>query len=293
VVSQEELEGLDLTIWYGNAPKAASLVRCNQSTIFRRSQRCLEVFGLRLKRRQGQLALLGSSLLLQMEREIHQLARLLGQHALRLEAFPSYAKSLLSPAPPGWMLGPQEAIGIQGPLSLLRERIVDAWLTDAADDLPEPLDFPAVVWPLARQPIHLSADARHPLVGETNVTLSDLLRFPLPILPKDVLPHTGGVCADLGLGTLEVASRRYDPQSWEGRTADAVSLLYSNPLHTQTFPTLAPLATEPLLTNRLALVCRADVAEHARVQDLHCLLGLRLRHLKSHCPSLEKLILLP
>lgn len=293
VVTKEDLEGLDLLLWHGNGPKAATQLQCNQSTISRRVQRCLGTFGLRIKRRQGEWTILGPSLLLQMEREIHQLARLLGEQPLRLEGFPEGSNPLLRPPPPGWVLGPQDAIDIHRPLSLLRERIIDAWLTDAAEDLPEAFDFPAVVWPLAIQPITLMGDGGHPLAGESRVSVADVARFPLPILSESAFPRSAAICEGLGLGSLRIAMRRYDHQSWEGKTADAVTLIHTTPLNARAFPALVSLDSEPLFVNQLALVCRADVSEHARVQELHCLLKARLQQLQSHHPHLERLKLLP
>jgi len=292
VVSQDDLAALDLFLWHGSGPKAASLLRCNQSTISRRVQRCTEVFGMRLKRRQGEWVLSGRSLLLPREREIHQLARLLGQGPLRLEGFPAGAAPLVSPPPPGWSIGPLDAVGTLPPLVFLRDRVIDAWLTDSAEDLPPSLDFPARVWPLARQPVKLLAHPNHPLAGETNLTLADLLRFPVPIIPADGFPRSHAICADIGLGTVEIAKRRYDPESWEGQTADQVTLVFTTPLNARAFPSLVPLDTGPLFTNRLALVCRADVGEHAKLHDLHCLLMARLQHLQSRHPQLESLQLL-
>ncbi len=293
MVTQEDLEGLDHFLWHGSGPKAASQLRCNQSTISRRVQRCLGAFGLRLKRRQGEWTLLGSPLLLQMERELHQLARLLGQSPLRMEGFPVGANLLLKPPPPGWVLGPQDAMSVVGPLSLLRERVIDAWLTDAAHDLPTDQDFPFVVWPLANQPITLMAAADHPLAGAAGVSVSDLLRFPLPILPAQAFPRSHAICDRLGLGSLEVAIRRHDPQSWEGKTADGVTLAYTTPLNTRFFPKLIGIDCEPLFFNRIALVLREDISEQGRVQELHCLLKSRLQHLQGRLTSLERLKLIP
>ncbi|MEB3156569.1 MAG: LysR family transcriptional regulator [Cyanobacteriota bacterium] len=290
MVTLEDLAGLDLFLWHGSGPKAAALLGCNQSTISRRVQRCSEVFGLRLKRRQGEWTLTGQhDLLLMMEREIHQVARLLGQAPLRLEGFPTGALPLIKPAPPGWCVGPLDTLGTDAPLALLRDRVIDAWLTDAADDIPSSLDFPAIVWPLARQPVTLLAHGDHPLAGESHLSLGDLQRFPLPVIPAAGFPRTHAICADIGLGTVEVNKRRYDTDSWEGQTADQVSLAFTTPLNARAFPTLARLDSGPLFTNRLALVCRADVGDHPKLQELHCLLLARLQHLKSHHPELDRL----
>jgi hypothetical protein len=205
----------------------------------------------------------------------------------------SFISGVPSPeGPPGWFIGPLDAVGTTAPLALLRDRVIDAWLTDSAEDLPPSLDFPARVWPLARQPVTLLAHPNHPLASETNLTLADLLRFPAPIIPAEGFPRSHAICADIGLGTLEIAKRRYDPESWEGQTADQVTLAFTTPLNARAFPSLVPLDSGPLFTNRLALVCRSDVGEHAKLQDLHCLLMARLQHLQSRHPQLRKLQLL-
>lgn len=289
MVTQDDLAALDLFIWHGSGPRAGAQLRCNQSTISRRVQRCTEVFGLRLKRRQGEWVLSGQSLLLQMERELHQLARLYGQSPLRLEGFPAGSGLLVQPPPPGWTIGPLDAVGTVHPLALLRDRVIDAWLTDAAEDLSPSLDFPARVWPLARQPVTLLAHPSHPLARESNLILADLQRFPVPVIPADGFPRSHAICADIGLGSVEIGKRRYDPESWEGQTSDQVTLAFTTPLNARVFPSLVALDSGPLFTNGLALVCRADLSEHARLQDLHCLLLARLQHLKSRHPQLERL----
>jgi DNA-binding transcriptional LysR family regulator len=293
MVTREDLEGLDHMLWHGNGPRAAVALQCNQSTISRRVQRCLGTFGLRLRRRSGGWVIQGPSLLLQMEREIHQLARVLGQHPLRLEGFPVGSSPLLKPPPPGWAMGPHDAAGIMAPLGLLKERIIDAWLTDAADDLPQNPDFPIVVWPLAQQPITLIASAQHPLVGDTNLQISDLARFPIPIVPEESYPSSHALSAQLGLGTFHTEVRRYEPQGWEGLTGNHLTLVHTTPLNARAHPDLVALDSVPLFTNRLALVCREDLATYERLQDLHCLLKARLQYLQKAHPHLERLSLLP
>ena len=228
-----------------------------------------------------------------MEREIHQLARLLGQNPLRLEGFPVGSSLLLQPPPPGWAMGPHDAASIGGPLGLLKDRIIDAWLTDAADDLPKTPDVPLMVWRLAQQPITLLASARHPLVGEANLQFSDLARFPIPIVPEEGFPRSHALCSPLGLGTLKTDIRRYESQGWEGLTEDALTLVHTTPLNARAHPELVELNSLPLFTNGLALVCREDVAGYERVQDLYCLLKTRLQYLQRAHPHLEKLRLRP
>ncbi len=293
VVTLEDLEALDLMLWYGSGPRAAHRLHCNQSTVSRRLQRCLGSFGLRLRRREGGWVIQGNALLLQMEREIHQMARLLGRHPLRLEGFPGGSHLLLHPTPPGWAQGPNDATSVRAPLALLRDRVIDAWLTAAAEDLPAAPDCPLVVWPLAEVPIVMAADSHHPLVGEHTLTLSDLARFPIPIVPQQDFPCFHARCAELGLGTDLVTMRRYDPERWEGRTADGLTLVHTNPLNACATPqpSLVTLDSVPLFPTRLALVCRADVSVHGPVQELFCLLQTRLQHLQPRLPQLESIVL--
>ncbi|MEB3334101.1 MAG: hypothetical protein VKP70_03870 [Cyanobacteriota bacterium] len=267
-------------------------MKCNQSTISRRVQRCVDVFGLRLKRVQGEWVLSNPTRLLQMQRELHQVARLQGQQPLRLEGFPGGASLLLKPPPAGWSIGPLDAVGTLSPLALLRDRVIDAWLTDAGDDLLPLLDFPTVMWPLARQPITLLAHPEHPLAGVPHLSLEDLLHFPMPVIPAEGYPRSHAICADIGLGTVDVPKRRYDPELWEGQTADRATLVFTTPLSALGFPHLVPLDTGPLFTNRLVLVCRTDLSECPRVQDLHGLLLDRLQELLNHQPRLEGLVLI-
>lgn len=289
MVSQEDLEALDLMQWHGSGPRAAARLHCNQSTVSRRLQRCLASFGLRLRRREGGWVIQGNALLLQMEREIHQLARLLGRHPLRLEGFPGGGHLLLDPTPPGWVQGPNDATSVRAPLALLRDRVIDAWLTSAAEDLPAAPDCSLVVWPLAEVPIVMAADPHHPLVEEHTLTVSDLARFPIPIVPQQDFPCFHARCAELGLGTDLVTNRRYDPERWEGRTADGLSLVHTTALNACATPSLVTLDSVPLFPTRLALVCRAEVSEHVLVQELFCLLKTRLVHLQSRLPQLEPL----
>ena len=90
MVGVEELASLDFVLWRRTGKQAASALGCNQSTISRRLGRCLQVFQLKMRRISNEWDL-PFSLLLQMERELHQQCRLLGHLPLRLEACPRRA----------------------------------------------------------------------------------------------------------------------------------------------------------------------------------------------------------
>jgi hypothetical protein len=280
MVSLEELTALDLQIWLRTGKNAARAARCNQSTICRRVDRTLRGFGLRLRRRQGEWHLKGTSLLLAMERELHQLARFLGHEPLRLEVGPLMAPLLASSAPSGWLLGRPDTVGMARPLQFLRDRVIDAWLIDDTVDLPPPEDPEIARFDLFRYPLWLAGAPGHPLDGVRGVSLDDLRRFPVPQLPPDLFPNTALHFADLGLsGPLQLA-RCYDPADWEGRTADGAALTYANPFNLAQHPNLRPVAADPLLSNGVSLVVRRDRVDQPSILALrnHCLDRLLAMH---------------
>lgn len=140
LVTEEELEALDFTIWWRTGQRAALALNCNQSTISRRVRSCLQVFGLQLERCGGEWELLGDSQLLALERQVHQLLRLIRGGPLRLEASDRAGPLLARPAPPGWITGCFDHVGMARPLQLLRERVIDVWLASDQSGLPDPDD---------------------------------------------------------------------------------------------------------------------------------------------------------
>ena len=84
MVTEEQLTALDLTIWLGSTEQAADVDYTNQSTISRRNQKVLKQFGIQLKRSESMLVVCGDLQLLDLERQVHQLARLKHRKRLRL-----------------------------------------------------------------------------------------------------------------------------------------------------------------------------------------------------------------
>jgi len=84
MVTEEQLEALDLLIWLGNGKLAGERQYCNPSSVSRRIASCLEILGVSLERRHGQYLLSESKDYLLLERELHQLLRLRAGARLRL-----------------------------------------------------------------------------------------------------------------------------------------------------------------------------------------------------------------
>ena len=162
MVTVETLEALDLLIWLGSGVLAGDRARCNQSTVSRRVSQAESNLGLKLQRRGGQWHLSGNSLLVRMEREVHQLNRIHGHRPLRLQA-PAWSQDhLLRPLPKNWIINPSDAPGSPHHcLDLLKERVVDACLA-TLPERPSSDDHRFTCFDLYRSPIHLVtlADSR-------------------------------------------------------------------------------------------------------------------------------------
>lgn len=129
MVSLEQLEAVDLLLWLGTTERAAQLARTNQSTVSRRSRAGLQTLGINLLRCGDGWSFRGDTRLLELERIVHQRARWLGRHPLRLQV-PFWTRSAaLRCLPAGWCANPIAATPVcQNPVQLLRERVIDACL---------------------------------------------------------------------------------------------------------------------------------------------------------------------
>ena len=281
MLSKEELAAVDLLIWQRTGALAARLSGCNQSTISRRLARATDVFGMRLRRIQGEWNSWGCDGLLALERQLHQLGRLLGHGPLRLEVAPYLGPFLASPPPPGWVLGPMDHVGVQRPLQLIRDRVIEAWVTDNLLELDDQLisGEELDVFPLVRFAVWLVGDRGHPLIGAGRLSVADRRSFPSLRIPEAQLPRCSALFDAMGLGTVPVTMRRYHPSLWEGRGREARALLYGTPFNCHLHPRLVTIEPEPLLWNTVVLICRRDVAMEVPIAELKSLLCARFARL--------------
>ena len=85
MVSEEQLAALDVTLWQGSTERATEFDFTNQSTVSRRHHKVLNQFGIELKRTKSVLEASVDLHLLDMERQVHQMARLKRRRNLRLQ----------------------------------------------------------------------------------------------------------------------------------------------------------------------------------------------------------------
>ena len=168
MVTEEQLAALDLTVWLGSTERAAEVDFSNQSTISRRQHTVLQHFGVELKRSKTERVVTGDLHLLDMERQVHQTARLKRQRGLRLQA-PFWLQNSPGIAPPkSWrMNSPRADLSCRDPVTLLREHVLDACLATPTQIPHERNDL--CIFELHKRPIDLT------LLNQHNQSKTDLV----------------------------------------------------------------------------------------------------------------------
>lgn len=255
MVTLEQLEALDLTFWLRSGTLASKISFCDESSLSRRLAHALKVFELQFDRSSYELA--GDQTLLNLQRAVHQHARFKGSRALRLDAT-HFVRQILQdpPLPEGWILGPCDHLGFDRIVSLLKSRVIDAWITSDLFDLPE--DEELEVLHLWHWPVLLSVHRCHPLAGQRHLTEKHLASFPSLILPYHLYPGLAAALQAKGFGR-KTQMRRYDKGSWSSPSQDAMTIVYASCLSLEADNDLVALDWDLGLTGGEALVYRHDV----------------------------------
>ncbi|MFN9623145.1 MAG: LysR substrate-binding domain-containing protein [Cyanobacteriota bacterium] len=262
------LEAFDILMWVCNGHHAGRVTALSQPTISRAAHHVSERLGISLRKVQGEWQVSGNNPRLAQERQLHQAGRLASKAPTRLEAGALSSRLLAEPAPTGWVLGREDAINQPRSLSLLKQRVIDAWLCTSALDLPEDPDQTLAVMELHRQPLRLVAGPAHPLVGQRDLAVADLAPFPSVALEGNWYPQSAARLRAHGLWSAPRRLSHHKSQHWEGRTADGHTLAYASPWTLARNPALCPLHFDLGLEHTLALVVLRDLANHPRIQEL-------------------------
>jgi hypothetical protein len=286
VIDQEALAALDGLQWLRTGEEVEKRFGFNPSTVSRQSRRCLERFGLRLERQQGEWCLVGDARLLHMERRVHQTARWLAHRPLRLEATYWSGPLLCTPPPPRWNLGLSSIVGVARNFALVRERIVDVFLA-GLPDLPAPDDGELTALVLSSMPVFFVAAPDHPLTRQPSVSLADIASYPSLALPAGSYPQVEAALVALGLWNDPVRMQRYRRALWEGRAEAELTIGYGTPLSLEVSGgRLVRLPLELPFRSGEALVVRREFAEYPDLLALRRLLLERLRLLVPRHPEL-------
>jgi len=120
-------------IWLQSGKKVGEIFEQHQTTISRNKKKCAQIFGIKLQKIGNHWQPKEDSLLLQLERMVHQMARLQGKSSLRLDANRWLDHSLLNPPPSEWIVSSTKNFSDSHSLECLEQRIVDAWLCPLRD----------------------------------------------------------------------------------------------------------------------------------------------------------------
>ena len=277
---------LDHLIWLRSGEAAAQRLHCAQSTVSRRNNETVRCFGLEIQRENGEWQLEGDQTLLLMERCVHQMHRLRSNDSFcRLEASPWAGPALAEPMPLGWAGGSWDHVGMERPLQLLRERVIDAWIGSYQPDMPTS-DGEITVIDLCRTPVHLVAHPDHPLALRQSLQPEDLEPFPSLSLPSGAFPKTEAILRSHGLWTTPFRMTRYKPELWEGQTADQVTLTYANCLALEVMKGLKVLPFDLGLISGESLVVRTDLLPQPKILALLSTLRRRIAMKAKEIPEI-------
>lgn len=292
MLTLECLASLDLSLWLRSGQAAGQRLGLNQSSVSRKCNQALELFGLELVKQDQEWSVQGDAALLQLERRVHQLARWQDLAPLRLEATYWSGPLLATPAPAGWLLGTCDIVGVGLPVALLRQRVIDGWIA-AGPDWPDPDDPELVALPLCRYPVHLVVGPNHPLLNQGPISWDDVAAFPSLALPPGTYPKVEACLKQLGLWNAPVRMRRYRRERWEGQTEADLTIGYATVLSERVAGSLVRLPLDLPLNSGESLVVRREFGPHPHTLALAAELHRRLEAFAAAAPELTLLPLPP
>ena len=186
MVSLELLSSLDGLIWLQSGQHVGVALQQHQTTVSRNQRKCAQTFRLTIEKERGRWRIRGDITLLQMERRVHQRARLEGKGRLRLETSHWLAEGSGRSIPERWLACASRLQDPMHSLALLRERIIDALLCRLQDV--DANDSTLAVFPLHSSTLPDGDDVA--LVLQSDVTAHPASRELLQVLRHSPRPQT-------------------------------------------------------------------------------------------------------
>ena len=129
MVTVDQLCCLDGLIWLQSGNAVGALTLQHQTTVSRNQRKCAKTFGVNVVKRDGLWQIEGDSQLLQLERGVHQAARLKLGQGLRLQAAFNPETALPRDIKEVWSIGISRVRHANHFKTLLEQRVIEAWLT--------------------------------------------------------------------------------------------------------------------------------------------------------------------
>ena len=288
LVSLDLLDSFDGLIWLQSGKQVGTQFQQHQTTVSRNQKKCARTFGLALKKEHGSWTVEGNTELLELEREVHQAARLLEKAPLRLEANGWMDGLLCSPSPEGCVTGACKPLGVTRCLNLLHSCIVDAWLCPLPDVPQHETDLS--IHALCTLPMSLMVAPSHPLLQQRSVTLEEARRYPWKRIRRGAYPATEKQLRALNLWPPERRNKKIDSATWEAindweLTVHLGSVLTSNGCTSGMVPLPLALGVE----TGLALIIKQKHASQKPIQNLIASLRQRLMEQQTQHPEIQLL----
>lgn len=291
MVSVEVLAALDVLLWLRTGDRAATHLRCTQSTVSRHSRRCLQVFDLAMEKRAGEWFLKGDQTLIDLERGVHQLLRWRQGHGLRLDSQYWCGHLLATDLPEAWRTGNTNYFECHRPHDLLLHGVIDAWLC-SAPDLPDHPDLHII--PLTAMPLGLMVKAGHPLLARGDqLALADLDDYPVLPLPDGAFPKAQRILEGLNLWSCPDRDRRFQQAAWFGTVpVEELMISFGTPLQRVSgfLDGCVPLPIPLPFTVVESLVVRREFVASPHLQSLLVGLFARAAQLASGLEDVELLL---
>ena len=129
MVTVDQLCCLDGLIWLQSGNAVGALTLQHQTTVSRNQRKCAKTFGVDVLKRDGLWQIEGDCQLLQLERCVHQAARLKLGQGLRLDAAFNPETALPEDLARVWTVGSSRIRKPDHFATLLEQRVIEAWLT--------------------------------------------------------------------------------------------------------------------------------------------------------------------
>jgi hypothetical protein len=287
MVNLDTLTALDALQWLRTADEVYRRYGISPPTVSRKSRICLELFDVELQRVQGEWEVIGDSTILLLERRVHQTARWMGHRPLRLEATYWSAPLLCTPSPEKWILGLSNIVGIRRNFQLVRERIIDAYLT-GLPDVPLDDDKDLMAINLSSMPVFFTCCPDHPLLRESELTFEQIAKYPTLGLPAGSYPKVEASLKSIGLWNDYIRMSRYRRDLWEGKSETELTIGYGTALSMEiSGGRLVRLPLELPFLSGESIVVHREFAEHPEIISLRNLITSRLEPFSARYPEIQ------
>ena len=264
--SDEDLIALDYLIWMGNGVKAAKAMRCDQSTISRKSLDSCKFFDIKLQKEKGEWNILGNEKLVNKQRELHQIYRLNCYAPKRLSLPVNFRGITSKYLVDGWHGYIDKILDPLRKLELLRQSVIDAVLCTDADEIPATaID--------AFHSIHIDTQALQLISNKSLISGRngrDISFNTLPVLVpgNNFWPLRTSHLRAAGNKLKSVTAQRYNEKSWTESINSNSAFYLGSKYDLNINPSWSFIGLPYTYTSQIMLITKQQLAGHEAIKAL-------------------------